>query len=110
MSPMWAPVTPATSRAPAPGRHTEYPDVMYGASAPSPTFAEPAVQLEQRSDETLVLRSSIPLGEYARCTGEYLEQWARSHPERQFLLERSPRGDWEGVSYGQALEIGRAHV
>jgi feruloyl-CoA synthase len=77
---------------------------MYGASDSSSTFAEPAVQLEHRSDETLVLRSSIPLGEYARCTGEYLEQWARSHPERQFLLERSPRGDWEGVSYGQALD------
>src|ERR1044071_6991881 len=99
---MWSPVPPASSREPAPGRLSEYSNAMYGASAPSPIFAEPAVQLEQRPDDAWLLRSSLPLSDYARCIGEYLEQWARRFPERPFLLERSPRGDWTGVSYGEA--------
>ncbi len=76
---------------------------MYGASDPSPTFAEPSVQLEHRLDDALLLRSSLPLAEYPRSVGEYLEQWARRAPERPFLLERSASGAWEGLSYGQAL-------
>ncbi len=76
---------------------------MYGASDPSPTFAEPDVQLEQRLDDALLLRSALPLGEYPRSVGEYLVQWARRAPERPFLLERSASGDWQGLHYGEAL-------
>jgi len=100
---MWSSVPPAAARDRAPGKHTEYPNVMSGASDPFPTFAEPTVELEHRLDETRILRSGIPLGAYARCTGEYLESFARSSPERPFLLERSARGGWTGVSYGEAL-------
>jgi feruloyl-CoA synthase len=76
---------------------------MYGVSDPSPTFAEPKVQLEHRLDDALLLRSALPLGEYPRSVGEYLEQWARRAPERPFLLERSVSGDWKGINYGEAL-------
>lgn len=66
-------------------------------------FAPPAVEKECRADGAILLRSSLPLGAYARCTGEYLEHWARSAPSRPFLLERSASHGWQGVTYAQAL-------
>lgn len=66
-------------------------------------FAEPAVKVETRPDGVMVLTNPMPLQAYARCVGEYLEQWAQQAPERKFLQERGPTGDWQGVTYRQAL-------
>src|SRR5690606_18690232 len=66
-------------------------------------FAEPAVKVETRADGTMVLDNPIPLQPYARCVGEYLEHWAREAPARDFLLERGRSGEWQGVTYGDAL-------
>ena len=74
---------------------------------PTRLFAAPAVQLERRSDGTMLLRASQPLGDYARCVGEYLERWGRDAPDRAFLLESSSDGSWTGVTYGEALRIAR---
>ena len=68
-------------------------------------FAEPDVILEQRPDGSRRFRSRMPLGsDYARCTGEWLEHWARAAPQRVFLAERGPDGHWVELSYGRALE------
>jgi feruloyl-CoA synthase len=56
-----------------------------------------------RVRDGIILRSLPPLGDFARCTGEFLEQWARSAPERPFLLERAGGAGWRGVTYGEAL-------
>ncbi|HWA78634.1 MAG TPA: feruloyl-CoA synthase [Polyangiaceae bacterium] len=70
-------------------------------------FAPPAVEEERRADGAILLRSSMPLGGYARCTGEYLEHWALTAPSRPFLLERSPSGEFQGVTYAEALAEAR---
>ena len=67
-------------------------------------FSQPAVQLEHRADGSMLLRSSQPLAAYPRCMGESLEYWAKSAPERAFLLERTASGQWSGVNYGTALQ------
>jgi feruloyl-CoA synthase len=64
-------------------------------------FAKPEVEVTRRGDGTILLQSPVPLEDYARCVGEYLEHWAASAPERAFILERG-QGEWQGVTYGQA--------
>lgn len=66
------------------------------------SFAPIGVEVQQR-DTAHVIRCSEPLGDFARCTGEYLERWARLEPDRPFLLKRSSDGSWQGVTYGGAL-------
>ena len=65
-------------------------------------FAPPAVAVLRREHDTL-LSSRYALGAYARCSGEYLEAWARRAPDRAFVLERRAEG-WRGLSYGEMLE------
>ena len=71
-------------------------------------FAPARVDVEQRADGTLLLRSPQPLGGYARCVGEHLERWAREAPERLFLAERGADGAWREFTYAQALRQVRA--
>ena len=67
-------------------------------------FVDPDVVLEARTDGTRRFRSKIALGsDYSRCTGEWLEHWGRSAPERLFLAERGEDGNWVTLRYGQAL-------
>lgn len=68
----------------------------------SALFAPAAVECIAREDGTILLRSPQQLGEYPRRLGEHLEHWASITPDRPFLLERAPSGEWRGVSYAQA--------
>jgi feruloyl-CoA synthase len=58
---------------------------------------------ERRPDGTLLLRSPEPLGDYARCIGEWIEQWAVETPDALALAERDATahegGDWRRVTY-----------
>ena len=65
-------------------------------------FAAPAVRVLRREHDTL-LSSRHALDAYERCSGEFLEVWARRAPERAFLLERREAG-WRGLSYGEMLD------
>ncbi|MGL3105235.1 feruloyl-CoA synthase [Bradyrhizobium sp. BR 1432] len=72
-------------------------------------FATPRTVAEHRADGSIVLRSPEPLGESARCTGDWLEQWARQTPDTIFLAERgSAEAPWTTVTYAQALQQVRA--
>ncbi|MCP3369968.1 feruloyl-CoA synthase [Bradyrhizobium cajani] len=72
-------------------------------------FATPRTLAEHRADGSIVLRSPEPLGESARCTGDWLEQWARQTPDTTFLAERSSaEAPWTTVTYAQALRQVRA--
>jgi len=55
---------------------------------PEALFAMPAIVADRRPDGSILLKSTAPLGEYARCVGDWLERWARETPERIFLGER----------------------
>ena len=52
-------------------------------------------------DGSFVLRSPEPLKPYARCIGEWLEQWAKQTPDALFLAEREASGEWRKLSYAQ---------
>ena len=71
---------------------------------PETLFATPSIVADRRADGSILLRSTVPLGESARCVGDWLEHWARETPERVFLGERaSADAPWTTVSYRDAL-------
>ena len=49
-------------------------------------FVDPTVILEARPDGSRLFSSAHPLpATYARCTGEWLERWAKEGADRVFL-------------------------
>ncbi|HEV2431446.1 MAG TPA: feruloyl-CoA synthase [Burkholderiales bacterium] len=61
-------------------------------------FAPPKVEVEERADGSMLLRSPQKLGPYARCVTEWLVQWSDRAPDRVFLAER--KGDsWRKMTY-----------
>jgi feruloyl-CoA synthase len=55
-----------------------------------------------------VLRSPEELAPYARCIGEWVEQWARDTPDAVALAERDASGGWRRLRYGELREaVGR---
>ncbi len=74
------------------------------ARKPADLFAEPSVIVEKRADGSRLLRSAIVLPQSRlRCSGEWLERWARETPDAVFLAERGADGEWIRVSYACAL-------
>jgi feruloyl-CoA synthase len=58
-------------------------------------------------DGCFVLRSPEALQPYARCVGEWLEQWAAATPDAPAFAERTAAG-WTRLSWRQAREqVGR---
>jgi feruloyl-CoA synthase len=83
---------------------------MAPAAAPSrdqsePLFATPAIVADRRGDGSIILKSTMPLREAARCVGDWLEHWARQAPDRIFLGDRaSVDAPWTTVTYKDALK------
>ena len=75
-------------------------------------FAPPQVELQQRPDGSILLRSPQKLGSYARCVTEWLVQWSDKAPERVFLAERGKNDSWRKLTYretyGAVRRIGQA--
>lgn len=86
---------------PSAGRPQGSPDLAARFALAS-RFAPARVNVDRRADDSFVLTSPLPLGEYPRALGEHLVRWAEQAPMRPFLLERSG-GAWTGVTYGDAL-------
>jgi feruloyl-CoA synthase len=70
---------------------------------PGLRMARPRVDVERRSDGSMILRSPAPLAPFARAVGEWLIHWAAQEPERCFLAERSG-GGWRRISYADTLD------
>jgi Acyl-CoA synthetases (AMP-forming)/AMP-acid ligases II len=62
---------------------------------------------EDRADGSILLTSGLPLGPVARCSTDWLEEWAAAAPDRLYLAERSGPG-WREVTYAQALATVKA--
>ncbi len=59
-------------------------------------------------DGSFVLRSPEPLRPYARCVGEWLEQWARETPDAPAFAERATDGAWRRLNWAETrAQIGR---
>jgi feruloyl-CoA synthase len=65
-------------------------------------FAPAAVDVENRDDGTMLLRSPQTLAPYARAVGDWLVHWAARAPDRIFLAERMD-DDWRRLTYRDAL-------
>lgn len=61
------------------------------------------VVLEKSADGVMHIRAVQPLGKYHRKLSDALEHWAKTAPERIFLAQRDPQGNWRQLSYAQAL-------
>jgi feruloyl-CoA synthase len=78
---------------------------MMPAAAPSrdeseTLFAMPAIVADRRDDGSIILKSTTPLRESARCIGDWLEHWARQAPGRILLADRaSADAPWSTVTY-----------
>ncbi|MBR0869916.1 feruloyl-CoA synthase [Bradyrhizobium tropiciagri] len=80
-----------------------------GGDDPQSLFATPAIVADRRADGSILVRSTVPLKESARCVGDWLEHWARQAPDRIFLGERAGAdAPWTTVSYRDARRIVRA--
>jgi len=66
------------------------------------------VKVRRSTDGVIYLSSEQPLPEPTRVVGDWLVQWAESHPERLFLAERLQSGDWRKLTYGEALQSVRS--
>ena len=67
-------------------------------------FATPAIIADRRDDGSILLRSTAPLRDSARCIGDWLEHWAQKAAERIFLADRtSADAPWSTVTYKDAL-------
>jgi len=72
-------------------------------------FAPAEIVADRRADGSIWLRSTATLQPGARCTGEWLEHWARQTPHRVYLAERwHAEAPWTTLSYSQALRQVRA--
>lgn len=73
------------------------------------SFAIPSVASDLRSDGSIVLRSTVPLGPSDRAVGVWLERWADERPDKVFLAERTDtNGPWSTLSYADARRQARA--
>jgi feruloyl-CoA synthase len=72
------------------------------------------VILDRRPDGVIYARSPHPLGPYPTKLTERLDYWAKQAPDRTFLAQRGPDGNWRRLSYAEAASqcrrIGQALV
>ena len=60
-----------------------------------------------QSDGSILLTSEWPMRPVARCSTDWLVEWAAKAPDRVFIAERSGPG-WRDVTYAQALGMVQA--
>jgi len=74
----------------------------------NPEFAPAKVDIEHLADGGLILRSPMTLEPFADNLCSYLVDWAAQEAQRTFIAERSETGEWQHLSYGDALDSVRA--
>mgnify|MGYP003693776773 CR=1 FL=1 len=74
---------------------------------PEILFAKPTISADRRTDGSIILKSTTPLKEGARCVGHWLEHWARQTPERIFLGDRASADmPWRTVTLCRRVAAG----
>src|SRR5690349_515258 len=70
--------------------------------------------LNRRPDGSIIVRTTAALGEYPARATERLVYWAERTPDQTLLAWRSRSGEWERLTYGDALasvrRIGQALI
>ena len=75
-------------------------------------FGVTRVSLREGAPGVRYLQAELPLGAFARRVTDYLVHWAEAAPERSFLARRAQQpdgstGDWQHLTYAQALDTAR---
>ncbi len=75
-------------------------------------FGVTRVQVREGAPGVRYLQAELPLGAYARRLTDFLVHWADTEPERTFMARRAQlgdgrTGDWQHISYAQALDGAR---
>ncbi|QIM47905.1 feruloyl-CoA synthase [Pusillimonas sp. DMV24BSW_D] len=71
-------------------------------------LATPNVVRHELGEGAFVLSNPEPLGEIARCVGEWLEHWALKSPNALFLAERDSNEQWVKLTYFEVRQhVGR---
>ncbi len=77
-------------------------------------FDDPRLLAPRRTEKielgggAFLLRSPEPLGEHARCIGDWLEQWARATPDALAFAEPAAGGGWSMLRWSELRErVGR---
>lgn len=78
-----------------------------------PPFRKPLVgphdaEFRYAAGGVIYVRSPHPLGEYPRCLTDRLAHWADVVPERTYLAQREPSGNWRRLGYADAYRSVRA--
>jgi feruloyl-CoA synthase len=63
-----------------------------------------ALEVERRADHSLLLRPTARIAAFPARVTDQLEHWAARTPEARFVARRKPDGEWQAVSYAQALD------
>jgi len=79
---------------------------MAGRLSSTLRFAPARVDVEKRTDGTMVLRSPERIEFPSETVGQWLDRWGSRAPQRTFLAERSGDG-WRRLTYADALEQGQ---
>lgn len=75
-------------------------------------FGVTRVTVREGAPGTRYVQAELPLGAYARRLSDFLVHWAETEPERSFMARRAQlgegrTGDWQHISYAQALDAAR---
>ncbi len=75
-------------------------------------FGVTRVQVREGAPGTRYVQAELPLGAYARRLSDFLIHWAEAEPERSFMARRvqlgeGRTGEWQHISYAQALDAAR---
>ncbi len=66
-------------------------------------WAKVEVDVAEQSDSSILIRNKVPLAEGPANLCTWLHQHAAATPDKPFLMERNASGQWQGVTYGEAL-------
>ncbi|MBU3915335.1 AMP-binding protein, partial [bacterium] len=66
-------------------------------------FAPAAVEIQSLDNGEMILKSPHALQPYPKNLGSVLRQWAIQTPDRLFLAERDPAGEWRKFTYSQTV-------
>lgn len=68
---------------------------------------KPEIDIERRTDGTMLIRSRYPLGDYPPRITDRLVHWANETPDRTFIAARDANGQWRHITYAQALQYAK---
>ncbi len=72
-----------------------------------PGLAKPDISMEKSANGCIYLRSRMRLDKYDNNLGSWLYHWAGLVPERSFVAEKNSSGNWQTLSYAEALQDAR---